>query len=60
MQNVIRPPPTGDAVLSQGSPQQADQLAKTQRDARDETDRHPQVGQHRRRQQARFVEHDAI
>jgi hypothetical protein len=60
MQNVIRPPPTGDAVLSQGPPQQADQLAERQGDARDKTDRHPQVGQRRRSQQAWFVEHHAI
>jgi hypothetical protein len=60
MQNIIGPPSMADAVLSQGPPQQPNQLRETEGNALHKTDHHPRVGQHRRGQQARFVEHHAV
>lgn len=60
MQNVVGPPPTGDAVLSQSPPQQTDQLREAEGNALHQADHHPRVGQHRRGQQARLVEQHAV
>ena len=60
MQNVVGPPPTGDAMLSQSPPQQADQLREADGNALHQADHHPRVGQHRRGQQARLVEQHAV
>ena len=59
-QNVIAPPPSSDAVLSQSLPQQRDELLATQLKAFDQTHDHPHVRQHRRLQQTRLVENHAI
>lgn len=59
MQNVIRPPPTGDAVLSQSPPQQPDQLREAEGNALHQADHHPRVGQYWRGQQARLVKQHA-
>jgi hypothetical protein len=60
MQNVVHPPPSGDAVLSQCLPQQVGELRQTERHAVHEARHHPRIGQHRRSQQARLVEDHAV
>jgi len=57
MQNVIAPPSRADAVLSQSSPQQVDELLVTEFDAVDQTHDHPHMRQHRRAAQRRTSQH---
>lgn len=48
MQNVIGSPSRGDAVLSQSSPQQLEELLVSEYDSVDKTHDHAHMRQHRR------------